>query len=449
FALQKRLSRLQRSFKGRTFGLVPRLLELHGFPRARLDELPAAMAAARAAINRIDERAVALLPDRERHFRLTERTPLLQGALLQPLAELERCYLAVAEIVRDALDEAPEDLAQERSVFEARLALRRLTETAEVAASFKNFDQDRETVFWLDKGKTSQGEIFVDAIASPLDISAYMEEAVFTKFRSVICTSATLAVGGTFDFWKGRTGLGRGFARERPGEGKAGPEISTAVYPSPFPYRTNALLCVDSEAPLPDSPAWKEYVTGAIVELLGASEGRALVLFTSYEVLKAAYDVAKPVMEARGIVCFRQGEDERSRLLELFRTDISSVLFATDSFWEGVDAPGETLSLVIITKLPFRVPTDPIQLARSEACEKRGGNAFMEISLPEAVIRLKQGFGRLIRHSEDRGAVAILDSRVVKKRYGGLFIESLPECRIVTGGLPEIGPAVHKFLFDW
>jgi ATP-dependent DNA helicase DinG len=154
-------------------------------------------------------------------------------------------------------------------------------------------------------------------------------------------------------------------------------------------------------------------------------------------------------MAEMGIACMRQGEGERGRLLESFKNDISSVLFATDSFWEGIDAPGETLSLVIISKLPFRVPTDPVQLARGEAVEKKGGNAFMEISLPEAVIRLKQGFGRLIRHSEDRGAVVILDSRMVTKRYGNLFVESLPPCKVLTEGLPEIAKQVRKFLDDW
>jgi ATP-dependent DNA helicase DinG len=165
--------------------------------------------------------------------------------------------------------------------------------------------------------------------------------------------------------------------------------------------------------------------------------------------MKSAFEAAKPKMAELGITMFRQGDDERSKLLDAFKADLSSVLFATDSFWEGIDAPGETLQLVVICKLPFRVPTDPIQLARSEAVEKKGGNAFMEISLPEAVIRLKQGFGRLIRHSEDRGAVVVLDSRISTKRYGALFIQSLPECRLVAEGLDTITKEVAKFLFDW
>ena len=454
FSLQKRLSRLQRGFRGRSFGLIPKLLELPGFPRARLDSLPAALATARSAINRLDEKALLLFPDRERHFRLTERSSLATEALLEPLAALEKAFLTVGEIVRDALDEAPDKLSEERVVFEAKLALRRITETATVAAAFWDFDSSPEKVYWVEKNRTSGGETFVTCVESPLDITEIMEEAVFTKFRSVICASATLSVGESFDFWKGRVGLRdarqlREAGRPRDDDEAEGIRFRAATYASPFPFRTNALLCVDAEAPLPDAPSWRAYVNAAIVELLTASQGRALVLFTSYEVLKAAWEVAKPALDAMGITGLRQGDDERSRLLEAFRTDISSVLFATDSFWEGVDAPGETLSLVIITKLPFRVPTDPVQLARSEACERRGGNAFMEISLPEAVIRLKQGFGRLIRHSEDRGAVVILDSRLVKKRYGGLFIQSLPECRLQSSKLSEIVPLVRKFLFDW
>jgi len=265
-----------------------------------------------------------------------------------------------------------------------------------------------------------------------------MDEAVFSKFRAVVCTSATLSVGESFDFWKGRVGLLHSAAA-----------VETAVYPSPFPFRTNALLAVDTGAPSPEQPAYREYVDRAVPRLLEASQGHALVLFTSYEAMKSACDAARPRMAALGITVLKQGEAERSKLLDTFKSDLSSVLFATASFWEGIDAPGETLQLVVICKLPFQVPTDPVQMARSEAVEKRGGNAFMEISLPEAVIRLKQGFGRLIRHSQDRGAVVILDSRLTTKRYGNLFIQSLPECRLVADSLATIEKEVAKFLFDW
>jgi ATP-dependent DNA helicase DinG len=130
----------------------------------------------------------------------------------------------------------------------------------------------------------------------------------------------------------------------------------------------------------------------------------------------------------------------------MFRNDISSVLFATDSFWEGVDAPGETLSMVVITKLPFRVPSDPIQQARAEAVEKRGGSSFMEISVPEAIIKFKQGFGRLIRHSDDRGVAVVLDSRLATSTYGQLFVESLPKCRLIPDRIDRIEKEVTRFL---
>jgi len=164
-------------------------------------------------------------------------------------------------------------------------------------------------------------------------------------------------------------------------------------------------------------------ITGKTIEL---SEGGALLLFTSYEILRKVYNEINPLLQRMGITAFKQGDDDRTRLLNRFRTDISSVLFATDSFWEGVDTPGESLKLVIIYKLPFRVPSDPVVMARMEAIENRGGNPFMELSLPEAVMKFKQGFGRLMRRQTDHGVVLILDSRTLKKRYGSIFLKSLP-----------------------
>jgi ATP-dependent DNA helicase DinG len=448
FSVNKRLSRLTRRRGSRSFGLMPRLLALRGFPAEALAKLPDAIGEARRAMDDLDAKAARLFdapasPEAqgrkpERSIRLTERTPAVQDFLLTPMAALERRLLACAQALSDALDESPEELSQEQAVYEARLYLRWLGETASFCAKFKDYADSPETVFWMEKGKTGQGDAFIRYTETPLDITGMMDEAVFTKFRAVICTSATLSVGESFDFWKGRVGLARSAV-----------PVETAVYPSPFPFRTNALLSVDTGAPGPESPAYRDYVDRAVPRLLEASQGHALVLFTSYEAMRSAYEAAKPKMAELGITMLRQGEDERSKLLDAFKADLSSVLFATDSFWEGVDAPGETLQLVIICKLPFHVPTDPIQLARSEAVEKRGGNAFMEISLPEAVIRLKQGFGRLIRHSEDRGAVVILDSRIATKRYGQLFIQSLPECRLVAEGLDAIEKEVAKFLFDW
>jgi ATP-dependent DNA helicase DinG len=450
FSLNRRLSRLSRRRGNRNFGLLPRLLALPVMPSGVLDRLPDAIGDARRAMDDLDNRAVRLFDPKsgqkpERSFRLTEVTPELRELLLDPMAKLERSLLGIAQILSEAVDAAldaagdkAKELSQEEVIYEARIHLRALGESASFCARFKDYGDAPETVFWLEKSKTGQGEAYVRYTQTPLDITGMMNEAVFTKFRSVICTSATLSVGESFDFWKGRVGLARSDAH-----------VETAVYPSPFPFRTNALLAVDTGAPGPTSPGFGAYVDAAIPRLLEASQGHALVLFTSYEAMKSAFEASKPKMAELGITLMRQGDNERSKLLDAFKADLSSVLFATDSFWEGIDAPGETLQLVVICKLPFRVPTDPVQLARSEAVEKKGGNAFMEISLPEAVIRLKQGFGRLIRHSQDRGVVVILDSRIATKRYGGLFIQSLPECRLVAEGLDTITKEVSRFLFDW
>ncbi len=152
-----------------------------------------------------------------------------------------------------------------------------------------------------------------------------------------------------------------------------------------------------------------------------------------------------PQLSARGIRILRQGDDDRARLLEAFRSERSSVLFATDSFWEGVDAPGETLQIVILCKLPFRVPTEPVLKARMAAIAEQGGNPFAELSLPDAVVRLRQGFGRLMRRHDDRGVVLILDSRIVTKSYGSVFLESLPRTATVIDKAESVQRAVGDF----
>jgi ATP-dependent DNA helicase DinG len=161
-----------------------------------------------------------------------------------------------------------------------------------------------------------------------------------------------------------------------------------------------------------------------VIEISG---GRSLVLFTSYSMLNAVYDDVFPVLEANGILGLKQGEDDRAKLLARFKEDIGSVLFATESFWEGVDTPGNALEVLILAKLPFKVPSDPIVKARVEDIEARGGNSFFDFSLPEAVIKLRQGFGRLMRRQTDKGIVMILDSRLITKSYGKIFLSSLPE----------------------
>jgi len=176
------------------------------------------------------------------------------------------------------------------------------------------------------------------------------------------------------------------------------------------------------------------------------SEGRGLVLFTSYSLLDTTFARTQAALAEAGIQVMRQGEDERYRLLNRFRDNTGSVLFATDSFWEGIDAPGKALEVVVLTRLPFRVPTDPILEARAEALEERGLNAFWELALPDAIIRLRQGFGRLMRRRDDSGAVLILDSRIVRKQYGRFFLSSLPHTRTVISSTQGVLQAFEDFI---
>lgn len=438
FSLFKKISRLWRKNRRGQFGAFAKLPVAAVGGASAVKAFEAAIKEIQNAMSDLEASALRFLAA-ETSFRLKEKNKETVFGLCEPAGRLQRSILALTKIVADLLEELSEAQSQDPAAFEARIAARGLNEAADLAARLKDFDTNPDTIFWLEKSRTSQKEIYVSFNATPLEVAGILEKSVFEKVRTVLCTSATLSVGGSFDFWMKRIGIAKG--RE---------DVETKYYPSPFPFFSNALLTVDPGAPNPQKAkeAYKDYVGKAVVRLLKASRGRALVLFTSYDILSAAFETAKPLMEAEGIACLRQGMDERSRLLSMFKNDISSVLFATDSFWEGVDAPGETLSMVVITKLPFRVPNDPIQQARAEAVENKGGNAFMEISVPEAIIKFKQGFGRLIRHSEDRGAAVVLDQRLAASRYGPLFIESLPRCKVLAGDLETIEKTIARFLND-
>lgn len=438
FSVLKKLSRLWRKNRTGQFGALAKLAVLPGTAKSLLKSFDPAMKDIQAAMSDLEAASLRLLSN-ETTLRLKEKSAEVTESICGPAGRLQRSLLALTKSIADILEALPESRAQDPAAFETRMIAKSFNELADLVARLKDFDANPDSIFWLEKSRTSQKDIFISFNATPLEVAAILERSVFEKVRTVICTSATLSVGGSFDFWMKRVGISR--QRE---------DVETKNYPSPFPFSTNALLAVDSGAPNPQKAkdSFKHYVGEAVVRLLIASRGRALVLFTSYDILSATFEKARPLMEKAGISCLRQGMDDRSRLLTMFRNDISSVLFATDSFWEGVDAPGETLSMVVITKLPFKVPNDPIQQARAEAVEKRGGNSFMEISVPEAIIKFKQGFGRLIRHSDDRGVAVVLDQRLATARYGGLFIESLPKCRMVSDNLETIEKEVTRFLDD-
>jgi len=271
--------------------------------------------------------------------------------------------------------------------------------------------------------------------AAPLDVSEGMREAIYKRFGTVIMTSATLTVGGTFDYFRSRVGLG---------DVEKG-KMECCILPSPFDYTTQAFVASPRGIAEPGSEGYEDMLAEVVRRAVTISRGSAFVLFTSYRLLERLHARLERQLEGAGLTVLRQGTDNRTALLNRFRREKGSVLFATDSFWEGVDVRGEALQCVILTRLPFRVPDEPIQQARMEAIELAGGDPFLEYSVPQAVIKFRQGFGRLIRHREDIGAVLILDSRVHTRRYGRLFLNSLPPasiCSLDAGGALE---AMEKF----
>ena len=257
--------------------------------------------------------------------------------------------------------------------------------------------------------------------ASPLDISKKMQELLYDKTNSIVFTSATLSTNGRFDYIRSRLGLLE--------------ETLEGIYPSHFNFRSQALMYVPMDMPDPRASDFASKMAERIMDILKISSGRALILFTSYNNLNFVYGQLKDKIP---YTIFRQGEAPRSVLLEEFKKDTHSVLLATGSFWQGVDVPGEALSCLIIDKLPFDSPGDPLVAARIELIRNRKGNPFMEYQIPSAIISLKQGLGRLIRNTADRGIFAIMDSRIINSRYGRAFIDSLPEIPLCHG-LDKIG----------
>jgi ATP-dependent DNA helicase DinG len=216
--------------------------------------------------------------------------------------------------------------------------------------------------------------------------------------------------------------------------------------PSPFEYDTQMKVFIPSDVAEPGHPRCTDDVSSSILGVLRRTHGRAFVLFTSYRMLEITHSMVADELKAMGCTVFKQGSDSRRSLLDQFKADIHSVLFGTVSFWEGVDAPGRTLECVIITKLPFKVPTEPIVKARSVRIMQRGGNPFLDYQLPLAVIKLRQGIGRLIRNRSDRGIIVILDPRILTKRYGSAFLRSIPTSNITQGSLQSVLEQVEGFI---
>jgi ATP-dependent DNA helicase DinG len=343
---------------------------------------------------------------RERSRTFFEAFPPREGRSPFELAEREHFLVQNHEAydgVLQALKAFETEIAALSNKPEEFINLARRSFELRKETEFLMESSEHNYVYWMDRRNKG-----VFLAATPIDVSGILREHLFERFDTVVLTSATLAVDGRFDFLKQRLGV---------------PVALEKVLPTEFDYKNQALLYIPNRMPDVRDPSFSAKAAEEITRMLEITQGRAFCLFTSYSQMK---DVYARVLQTVDFPLLLQGTSPRPALLEKFRNTPNAVLFATASFWQGVDVPGDQLSCVIVDKLPFAVPSDPIVAARVKTLQEEGRNAFSEYQVPEAVLALKQGFGRLIRARTDRGVLAILDNRIERMQYGKIFIASLP-----------------------
>ncbi len=406
--ISKRLEPSVRSARDRSavlFDVLDELLAQSGGPVLRLTDdfalHPAWRGGLRVSLeNTLDELALldeglTLLRDRlEGSQRAEDAAPMLAE-----MRAVSRRLQSAGDALRDALDPAP----------------------------------GSETVRWIE----ARGRDRAVAVSSvPLDLAPILRDDLFARVQTAVVTSATLAAEGRFDFMAGRLGLTTSEM-----------EPVTRILPSPFDYEQQALLAIPTDTPAPnrDVDRHAHAVAHILLDLADASDGGVFVLFTSHREVRRAAELLRAKNVERRWPLLVHGEDSRDRLLTRFQQSGRGVLLGTTSFWEGVDVPGEPLRALLIAKIPFRVPSEPLTAARCEAIEERGGDAFADYMIPDAALKLKQGFGRLIRSGTDRGAVVIADSRIVTARYGAELLRGLPPAHRVMEPWEDLRPVVRRF----
>ena len=339
------------------------------------------------------------------------------------------------ETVADRLEQGEETERRAQLLRELRAVIRRLDGVSDgLNRSLRPVPGGPATVRWMERSGRKQQEVALSSV--PLELAPILRELIFDRVETVALTSATLAASGEFEFLESRLGL----------DGETSRVSVRATFASPFDFGAQCLFGVPTDIPDPreNEAAHDAAVAQVVRDLAYASDGGMFVLFTSHAALRRAAARLRQELDPRWPLLV-QGEAQRDQLLRRFRESGQAILLGTDSFWEGVDVPGRALRALVLTKLPFKVPSEPITAARCEQLEEQGRNGFMEYLLPHAALKLKQGFGRLIRSRQDAGVVVLLDSRVVTKRYGPLVLNGLPPADRIVGSWSEVRTRVEDF----
>ncbi len=360
-----------------------------------------------------------------------------------PLAEQainsgKRYLQSINQLLND-LTQIPDDKLKEKTegtLLEVQALINRLNETVQNLAHFMQKECPKEKVRWME-ANTLRSMTNIHLIEADLEIGELMAQKLYNPFPTTVLTSATMSTNKNFKFFKRRVGLTEELLEDK--------SVQESQYLSPFNYANQAKLVIPEDMPHPNSAEFLDAAIERIWDAIQASRGNTFVLFTSHSMMKQCAKALELRLQENRFPLFTQGDVSRKELLDLFRKTDYSVLFGTDSFWEGVDVSGEALRCVVLVKLPFRVPSEPILQARTERIQKKGKDPFMSYHLPTAIVKFKQGFGRLIRNKKDRGCILCLDSRLIKRPYGRQFLNSLPPCQQSVISSDKIKEEMQEF----
>ncbi len=445
--IRRTLGRFERNGKGLAPTLARELMAQDDLlARASLDllrqRLLPGLADARRAADQLFQRLHALLLEQPGGQLRLDDGFAQHAAWGQGLgAELEATVTAFGalresvEVIAGRLEDGESTERRQRLLHELRAVANRLSGAEEtLLKALRPAPGGDPVVRWIERSGRRGADVTLAVV--PLDLAPVLRELLFEKLRTVVLTSATLAAGGQFDFIEGRLGLA----------GAESPVTVRESFPSPFDYPSQCLFGIPTDVPDPrdDEPGHADAVLAAVTDLAYAADGGMFVLFTSHAALQRAAGALRAAVGGKWPLLV-QGEGNRDQLLRRFRDAGNAILLGTDSFWEGVDVPGRALRSLVLTKLPFKVPSEPLTAARLERIAEQGDDGFMTYLLPHAALKLKQGFGRLIRSARDVGVVVLLDRRVVAKRYGPLVLSGLPKADRVTGSWAQVRTRCEDF----